>query len=252
MSNSSPVRFLSGISTDPPYGPLASYGLPNPFFWHSFSDDFDANIDTTDWTKTITGNGTIAASAGDGGLALFTTNSSTPIATDIASIQKPFANFAPGNTLGLRAAFLCRLNVADVTNAGFIAGLIQTTTTPFTVVDGLYFLKASGATTLILRSTVGSVNTDLAIPFIPVNNVNLDLGFMVNRKGEVLAYAGNQLVGYVNQSERSAGVYTPAGPIARLTATITTANLNPTLAMRSGTTASTTMLADFVMAAKER
>lgn len=251
MPNSTPVRLPSGVATDQPWQPLANYGNRNPFMWHEYADDFDGNLAAADWTKTTTGNGTIATTAGDGGLALFTTNSSTPAAADVCSIQKSVASFSL--TLGQKHFFLARLQAADMTNAGILAGLIQTTATPFTVVDGIYFLKASGATTLILRSTVGSVNTDTAIPsaLYPANATNIDLGFELTRKGDILAYVGGQLVGFINQSERAANQI--AGAVARQTLpTLTAVNLNLTLAMRSGTTASTTMTADFIMAAKER
>ena len=254
MSSPTPVRYSSGVSTDTPYGPLARHRLPNPFFSHQDADDFDWSLGAAGlWTATKTGNGTIAHTAGDGGLALFTTNSSTPAAVDICSLQRPAAGAKL--TAGNRTFYLARLQVADATNAGFIAGLIQTTTTPFTVTDGVYFLKASGATTLILRSTVGSANTDLAIPsaLYPANATNIDLGFEVTRMGDVLAFVGSQLVGYIPQS--GTGTQTPpqAGAVARLTApTLTTAVLNHTLAIRSGTTASTTMTVDFSMVADER
>lgn len=254
MTSPVPVRFSSGVSTDPPWGPLSAHRLPNPFFSHVDADDFDYSANVTGpWTATKTGNGTIAQAAGDGGLALFTTNSSTPAAADICSLQRPAAAFKLA--AGQRTFYLARLQVADATNAGFIAGLIQTTTTPFTVTDGLYFLKASGATTLILRSTVGSANTDLAIPsaLYPANGTNIDLGFEVTRTGDVLAFVGTQLVGFIPQSGTATLTPPQRGGQARLSApTLTTANLNHTLAVRSGTTASTTMTVDFSMVAKER
>lgn len=256
---SPPVRLTSGFTTDPRFGPLAGYGFRNPFFWHEFEDDFDGV--SANYTKTINTNGTIAAAAGDGGLALFTTNSSTPLAADIASIQLPTASFKL--VAGYRAAFLIRLQLADVVNAGLNVGLIQTTTTPFTVTDGVFFNKAAGASTnLRLQSVVGSAATNVAIPaaaYTLVNATNIDLGFFVTGKGDIEAYVGTQLVGFIPQSGTGAvnasgvSLLPKVGPVARLTApTLTAANLNLTVALQSGTTASTTMTVDFVMAAKER
>ena len=256
MAGSVPARYTSGLSTDYPWQPLALYGMRNPFLYHEWEDDFDdlENIASA-YTATKTGNGTIAATAGDGGLALFTTNSSAPAATDICSIQLPAAGFKAVS--GNKMFYLTRFQIADITNAGVIAGFIQTTTTPFTVVDGIYLLKASGATALTLNVTISSATTSVTIPssIVPLaNNTNIDMGFSLDRSGILRAYVGASLVGYVPQS--GVGSSTPRrGPQYQFAATAPTlpsANLNPTLAIRSGTTASTTMTADFMLAAKER
>lgn len=250
-----PSRNTSGWTSDFPYGPLAQCGIGNPFFYHLFCDDFDYSIAASVYTQTKTGNGTIAHNAGDGGTLLFTTNSAAPAATDICSIQLPAANFSTND--GQKFFFLARLKLADVVNAGVVAGLIQTTTTPFTVVDGVYFFKASGASNnLVLRVTKASANVDITIPtaaYTLVNNTNIDLGFYIDRNSQVNAFVGSQLVGFIPQSGVGStlpprGVVASGSPALPLAATV----LNPTLAIRSGTTASTTMTADFFMAAKER
>lgn len=250
-----PVRFTSGVTTDPVWGPLGQYGMRNPFFYHEVEDDFDSSLGVTGaWTQTKTGNGTIAHTAGDGGLGLFTTNSSTPAAGDVCSIQLPAASFA--FAAGKKFFFLTRLKLSSAANNGLLCGLIQTTATPFTVTDGLYFLKATGsASNLILRSTVSSVNTDLTIPtsaYTLADATNIDLGFYYDGKTGVYATVGSQLVGYIPQS--GVGSLTPPvkSPNAFFAPTLTTANLNLTLALQSGTASSKTMTADFILAAKER
>lgn len=249
-----PTRLTAGLSTDFPYGPLALMGVANPFFYHITPDDFDQEISESGYTKTTSGNGTIVLTPGDGGRALFTTNSSTPAAADVASIQLPAAGFT--FTATKKTFFLCRVQLSDVINAGLIAGLIQTTATPFTVVDGLYFFKASGsATNLVLRSTIASVNTDLVIPvsaYTLVNATDIDLAFFVDRNQNVYAFIGNQLVGYVPQS--GAGALTPPsrGAVASFVPALTAVNLNQTLALQSGTASSKTMNGDFILTAKER
>jgi hypothetical protein len=248
-----PVRYPSGISFDYRWGPLADYGQPHPFSYHTWKDDFD--ILEAAYTATKTGNGTIAVAAGDGGKLLFTTNSSTPAGTDVCSIQLPAAGFGrPAASVGKKIFFLCRLQLSSATNAAFNVGLIQTTATPFTVTDGIYFTKATGAlNNLKLRSTIGSVNTDLAIPtgaYTLANATDIDLAFAVDRNGVIYAYVGSQLVGWLPPSSQPTGQV--RGPVGSLTPSITTANLNPTLAIQSGTAASSTMTVDFAMAAKER
>lgn len=249
-----PVRYPSGVSTDPPFGPLANFGQPNPFMYHYFEDDFD--YIATLYTQTKTGNGTIALAAGDGGLGLFTTNSSTPAGTDICAVQLPAASFSI--TLGKKHFFLTRLQLSSATNAAFNVGLIQTSATPMTVVDGIWFNKASGAlNNLKLQHSKASTVTTLNIPtnvYTLANNTNIDLAWYIDRNGNIFAFVGAQLVGWFPQSERPTGqVAGPCGEITGLTAsTFTTANLNVTLCVQSGTAASSTMTVDFVFAGKER
>lgn len=244
-----PVRFLSGESNDGPYQPLADCGAGNMAFYHYFFDDFDILHGT--YTQTKTGNGTIANAAGDGGLALFTTNSSTPATTDIASLQGPAAGYSL--TAGKKLFFQAKLQLSDVTNSAIVVGLIQTTATPFTVTDGIYFSKASGSTTLNINSVVGSVATTVAIPATATTLTNatyFEVAFYLTRLGDVLAFVDNQLAGYIPQST---SVQNTNGPVARILApTLTTANLNITAALQSGTASSKTMTLDFFGAAKER
>lgn len=253
IPSQSPVRYPSGVSTDPPHGPLANLGLPNPFMYHLWEDDFD--IISAGYTQTKTGNGTIASAAGDGGQALFTTNSSTPAITDICSIQLPAAGFSL--TAGKKLFFLARLQLADAVNAAFNVGLIQTTTTPFTVTDGIWFNKATGsAANLKLNHAKASALTQLVIPtgaYALANATAIDLAFAMDRAGNIAAYVGSQLVGWLPQSERPAGQV--AGPVGWLSpgpTNLALVNLNPTAAVQSGTASSKTMTLDFLLAAKER
>ncbi|MDR8026495.1 hypothetical protein KPA93_25060 [Burkholderia cenocepacia] len=254
VASQPPVRLPAGQTTDAPWQPLADCGAGNPFFYHGVQDDFDSSLTTSIWTQSKTGNGSVAHTAGDGGLALFTTNSSTPVGTDYAAIQLPAASFT--FTKPKKFFFLARLQVSDAVNAGFIAGLVDSQANPFvSPTDGLYFLKASGAANnLILRSMVGSANTDLAIPtsaYSLANNTNIDLAFAIDRNGNVGAYVGGQLVGFIPQS--GVGSVNPSrGACAKFAPTLTTANLNLTLGVLSGTASSKTMTADFVTAQKER
>jgi hypothetical protein len=262
MANPSPkpMRNPSGFSTDMPGGPTAQMGLPNPAFYHTVFSDFDDDLTVSGvWTKTATGNGSVAHTPGDGGQALFSTNSSTPLVTDIAAIQKPAAGFTLPTTndatQGKKIFFCTRVNLAEYVNTAFLAGLIQTTTTPFTVTDGIYFLKATGsATNLILRSTVASANTDIVIPttaYVFQPGVSIDLGWYINRQGALYAFIGTQLVGWVLESQ-SGGLVGQRGPVASGSPSLTTANLNPTIAFQSGTATAKTAKADFALWAKER
>jgi hypothetical protein len=158
-----PGRSIGGVGTDAPFQALADFGLPNPFLYHYWEDDFDdfkASANT--YIVTSTGNGTIANVAGDGGQILFTTNSSTPAASDICSVQLPASSYMVQK--GMKTFYMTRLALADITNPAIIAGLIQKTTTPFTVTDGIYFSKASGSTVLNLNVTNASTIVTTEIP----------------------------------------------------------------------------------------
>lgn len=253
MANPSqvPVRYPSGMTTDQPWQCLANYGFRNPFMYHEWEDDFDGLPSATGvYTATKTNAGTIAATAGDGGLLLFTTDA---LATDTCAIQLPTASFVLN--AGKKCFFLTRIKVSSAANTAFEAGLIQTTTTAFTVTDGVYFTKATGsASNLILRSTVGSANTDLTIPtaaYTLADNTFIDLGFYIDRNGQINAFVDSQLVGWIPQS--GTGTTLPnRGPVGTFSPTLTTATLNLTLAVKSGTASAKTMTSDFVMVAQER
>lgn len=249
----SPVRYPSGVSTDFPKNILADFGVPHPFKYHYFEDDFDNSLGVTgNYTKTLTGNGTIAEAAGDGGLALFTTNSSTPAATDLAQLQTPVADFSlPTN--GKKVFFLTRVQMADVTNPGFVAGLVAVGTNTYTTpADGIFFYKAATTGALLLHTAVGGTIVSYTIPasaYTLANSTNIDLGFYLDRNSNLYVFVGSDMVTYAPTS----GYGNPPGPSLSITApSLTTANLAPTLAITSGTTASKTLTADFLLAAKER
>ena len=252
-SNQPPVRLPAGGTTDWPWQPLADCGAGNPFFYHSFYDDMDSSLTVTGaYTVTKTGTGTAANTPGDGGLGLLTTQAVA--GTDIVAIQLPAADFTL--TLGLKLFFQARIQLNDVINNLFLAGIIQTTATPFTVTDGVYFLKGAGATNLSINSAVGGVITSVAIPvaaFTLTNNINVDIAFYLTRQGDIVAFVDSKLVGFIPQS--GTGTQSPpnAGVVARITApALTAVVLNPTIALQSGTTGAKTLILDYVAVQKER
>lgn len=263
MPSPTPARFTGGVTQEPRWSPLADYGLPNHLWYHEDLDDFANNVAlTSTYTVTVSAGCTVANTAGDGGLITYSIDGDA--AGDFASIQRIVASFS--FTAGKKAFYTCRLQASDVTNGVIIAGLIQTTATPLTVTDGLFFFKATGATTLVLRHAVGGVFTDIAIPALanPIaNNTNIDLGWYVDRQQNIYAFVGSQLIGYMQQSGtgavNSAGVsiLPVPGPVAALQQaatplTLTAVNLNPTLCFGAGTASAKTMIADYWLAAKER
>ena len=180
-----PVRFPNGVSTDFPWQPLANFGLPNPFDYHYWEDDFDDFKSTSNtYNVTATGNGTAVNYSIDGGAVRLTTNSTTPATTDIVSVQLPAASYAfvppTSSVSGKTSHFWARVQTSDITNAAFIVGLCNTNTAPFgaSLTDGLYFSKASGSTTINLVNNIGGTAVTTAIPaavFTAANNSYVDL-----------------------------------------------------------------------------
>lgn len=225
---SQPPKVLpSGVSFDPPYGPLADCGVPNPFFYHAFQDDFDffpqiATL-TGGYTVSAAGAGTVALAAGDGGRLLFTTagaaNNFESIQTAVGDFTLPLTGNNPPVTANSskKIFYLARLQLSDVTLGTFIAGLCVITATPFTtgvrsVVDGLFFYKAPGAANTLQLiniasnggspSGTGFTNT-FNIPtaaYTLTNNVDIDLSFSIDGNQNLYAYVGAQLVGWIPQS----------------------------------------------------
>lgn len=249
---SEPSRFISGFTQSYEWQPLGNIGVPNPFFYAVDADDF------TPWrpggiTITATGNGTVAPTPGVGGLALFTTNSSTPAGTDLASIQRPNSDFEVPTALTSTLAFCARIMLPDVLNPQFTVGWLNTTTTPFAPTDGIYFNKASGSTVITCNVLVGSASKgsfSLNGIFTPTNSVFFDLGWQFEpRTQEFTVFAGVGLIGNKTTTYNTATL----GPVGRFTASAyPTVGMNPTLALQSGTATSKTMQADFFGSFLER
>jgi len=243
---STPTRFPKGVSTQEVWQVLGNYGSPDPAKFHTYFNDFDT-LSGTDFTITTVGTSSTALVAGAGGLIRSSTSAG---ATDAEYLQLVAAGFtftpATSSAGGLKALFRIKLQVSDATNSAIHAGLINTTATPQAPQDGLFFLKASGATTFILRSMVGGVATDLALTgFNFANATDIELGFYFDGKTTVYAYVNDFIVS-TNPSAANKGA------IASFTPTLTTANLAPSFGILNGAGAIKTLTVDHVFAAVER
>jgi hypothetical protein len=251
-----PGRGAAGFTTDWPYGPMADSGYGNPFYYHAFSDDFDNALGVAGlYTVSAGGAGTIAHSAGDGGLALFTTAGAS---TNFESIQLPAADYTlPQGTLaGKKFFWMARLQLSDITNSAFIAGVTNITATPFTAIaDGIYFTKASGGTVLNIVSAIASTLTTTAIPtsaYTFTNATNIDLAFYIDWYGNLNAFTSANMVGFAPQSGTGATVPTRGRCLQVSNLSLSTANLSPILAVQTGVAAVKTMTVDFHLVQKER
>lgn len=247
-----PTRFTSGFTQAARWQPLGDLGIPDPFFYAYYEDDF-LPYNATLYTVTSTGGGTVAATAakGSGGRVLMTTGAS---AGSFEELQLPVASFQ--YTVGKKLAYLARLQVDNALNDVFVGGLVNTTATPFPgggVTDGIYFAKAAATTNIVVTAVTGSVviGTTTIVGAL-TTNTDLDIGFMVDRLGNIKIFYGNNLEGFKRQNVATL-VPDASIPASALTGAISTAILNPTIAIGNGATAAPiTGVVDFMFAAQER
>src|SRR6185503_12625208 len=117
------------------------------------------------------------------------------------------------------------------------------------------FTKASGGTVLNIVSAVGSTLTTTPIPvgaYNFVNATNIDLGFYIDRQGNLNAFVSPNMVGFVPQSGTGTTLPTRGRVLTVSGLTLSAANLSPILGVQTGAVAAKTMTVDFHCAQKER
>lgn len=256
VASQPPAQFDCGVSYDSNFQPLNDCGVPNPFFYHSFYDDFDQTDSmTTAQTYTIGGvtPGVPALTSADGGVANIPT---TAAALSETQLQVVTASFTV-NSLPKKVFWVARLKPTLPAVSNFVAGLMNVQANAYvTPTDGVYF-KWVGGTGLTINSTVGSVTTSVTIPaaaYTMANNTTIDLAFQITRQGDVLAFVDSQLVGFVPQSNiGTTNGPQNAGAVSRITApTLTAVVLTPTLAIQTANSTVDALQVDFHGAFKER
>jgi hypothetical protein len=211
-----PTRFTSGITSDPPYGPLAASGGGNPAFYHQFFDDFDTFM--ADKFA-----GTATAVAGDGGLVTV----AGVLQAASAGFVLPATGASPpaSATGGKKMFYLARLTFATAATASFLAGFAAAGTTftgAATGLNGLCIYKAAGGGVFLVNgaSTAGSpsgVAFNIQIPLDPtlvamslVNNQSFDVAIEIDHNQNVFGYIAPQLVGWFPQAG-TGGPFAPDG-----------------------------------------
>jgi hypothetical protein len=258
-----PTRFPQGVTNAAPWQFFSGLGLPNPFFYHQFVDDFDTLPALANgWTPTVTTGTVTQPLSSDGGDVLLTTAATL---NDFAEIQRTAATFMP--VPGKKTYFIANLALSDVVASAFVAGLMPVTATPFVnPANGIWISKASGSAVINLNVANNSVVTTTPFPagaFTLTNNVPFDVGFMYTPGAtrnagtpRIIGSIGPNLVGYIPQSgtgaanstNRTPNVASPATVLATLTGSI----LAPVVAVQAGAAAAKTMTVDYVGAFRER
>ena len=191
-----PTRFPGGINNVYPTETFANLGKPDPTLFHAFFTDYDT-YPAADYTTTLVGAGTSAATAGQGGLLVLTT---TAGATDSIYSQFVRATFQP--VMNKRTFFKIKFQL-DNNLAALQFGLIIPDTTPLDATDGIYFLKA--ANTAVVQAFVrkdattgSSTIADLGVPLVPATYTVW--GFEWNGKDRTTFYINEQLIGSIPTS----------------------------------------------------
>lgn len=226
----STTNYPGGVTNAVLQSVMTSFVADDPTVVHSYFNDFDAFDLAGDWVNTHTGSITNAVVSGNGGILSIGNSAAN---NDLDSLQLTAATFAI--VAGAKSWFKCRFNISNATNAALTIGMIQTTATPLTVTDGIWFSKAAASTALALNIAKSSAVTTISSVATLANTTYLNVGWHYNGSSSVDVYVNNVRVGGTT-----------------VLTNLPTANLNLTMAVANGTAAANTLLVDYIMIATER
>ncbi len=225
-------RLPNGLSTAGPNTTLANYGLPDPTSWHTYFTDFNTYL-ASEWVVTAVGAGSVALTAGDGGLLLLTNAAAD---NDIEAVQSNVGSFLM--EAGHPAVFKARFKVSDATQSDFVMGLQIIDTTPLAVSDGIWFQKDDGDALLDVymgKSSGAGTTSALAIATV-VADTYLTVGWYYDGKQTLTYFVNDIAIGHLVASS----TYLPD------------ANLALSFAIQNGEAVAKTMTCDYILAAKQR
>ncbi|MBS87148.1 hypothetical protein [Sphingobium sp.] len=227
-----PTRFPSGVTNSRPTAPLGNYGLPNPVSYHEFHNDFDFYTSGS-WTNTTTGTGTVALTAGDGGLLAIVTSATS---ADNVFLQKTTECFLMET--GKPAWFAARFKVSAATTSSVAIGLQVTDTTPLDVTDGIYFLVSTGSAnvSIICRKNASTGSTSATVGTL-VSDTFTELAWYWDGKDTVAYFQDGVQKGSLT------GVASAYLPDTTLT---------PSMGIQTGSAAAKTLTVDYLFASKAR
>lgn len=240
-----PTRFLSGLTQAASYQPLGHIGIPDPFFYAYYEDDF-IPYNASLYTVTAA-TGSVAADVADGsGGRIKLAN--TAVASDFVSVQVPGAGFQ--YTLGKKLAYLARVRISS-TNTSVRIGMLVTTATPFAAFsDGIYFTITAGTVTLNVVS--GSTSIGSVVVGTITYGTDADLGFYIDRLGNIKAFCGSNLEGVKRPNTANLGPNATINNSSLTGAISTSALFTPTLSVITTNSTVQSLVADFQFAGVER
>lgn len=222
----------------------------DPTRFYVFFDDFNKYA-AGDWTVTETqGAATQATIAGAGGwLALV--NSAAD--NDVNQLQNLFATtaFTDGKILAMK----CRFKVSDATQTDIIVGLNAVDASPIQSVtsDGINFLKADDAATILFQVGIASAYTQSAALFTLADDTFYTVGMYCSGKAFVkpsdgLTYYSFLLYGGTDNDPAFISRLDVLNTGVPLAATL----MCPTLTLQAGEAVAKTLTVDYLLIAKER
>jgi len=242
MFTSSTTNFPGGFTNAAPYQAMAQARTPDPSWSQLYHNEFNTFV-VADLTTTLVGTGTSALAAESGGVLLATT---TAGAADANYYQLPVAGFQIST--GSQCFFKYRGKL-DSLLSDFYCGLIATSATPLAATEGLFFVKAAGAGTVVLRSIVGGVTVNTALPAAALIAVDtwFELSFYYDDTGNVAAFftpTTGPTKPAANGTRGMVARYSPA-------AGFSTAILNPSFGFRNSTAVARTLRTDYLTVSNE-
>lgn len=210
---------------------------------HEYSEDFDRYA-AAEWT--VTGAGSAALTAGDGGLL----NITSPVSA-FQSLQDNPGSFVMVKSFRSWMSFRASL---DSLLGNVLVGLLNVTVTPFTgasQTDGIYFTSAVTTGALSINIAVGGVITTQALGASIVAGSQFVLDFYYDGADYAAGYPNGRVVAEVSGAGASASVRTeiliPAAstfPGATVLAT--------TMAVNASTAVARVLTVDSIWIAKDR
>jgi hypothetical protein len=154
----SQVNAGGGVNGDYDNGFLSDLGIPSPFGYHIYPNDFDTYA-AGDWTTTKVGTGTVALTAANGGVLALTNTTGT---SDSISMQLVNASFQLASGFRCWGRYIAKVSS---TLPNLILGLANTTTTPFSgFTDGIWLSSSGTALTMNILANSGTPQTLVATP----------------------------------------------------------------------------------------
>lgn len=230
------TNFTDGLSNVYEYTTLGTFVQTDPSKCHTWFDDFD-NYAANEWVVTKTGaGGTVGVANADGGILAIT--------NDTADNDHQFLQWSGETASGAVETwkfatkkqfwFKARFKVSDATNSDLVLGLQITDTSPLSVSDGVYFIKADDAATLEFKTTLNSTSTTSTVGTL-TDDTYVVVGFH---------YDGNDKVDvYLNENR----VATQG-----ITNLVTDEELTLSFGIQNGAGAAKTLSVDYILVSKER
>lgn len=196
----------SGITNRFASDQMGALRTMDPSVYNAWTDDF-FNFTAADWVITETQAGATQAIVDGGGGWLALTNSAG--ATDVNQVQWAGGSGAGRLTVSFNSDkdFLMktRFKVSDATNTALLIGVatVDTTLTASLPTDGIYFLKASGATTLIASTRASGTSSSITLGSM-ANDTFVDASLVYTADSGIWqGWLGNTPIGSISGTTNS-------------------------------------------------